>query len=34
LEGTVMRHPSMPQFEYKTFEVDGLVAYVRSLAGK
>jgi mono/diheme cytochrome c family protein len=32
LDGTVLRHPGMPQFELRTAEVDGLIAYVRSLA--
>jgi mono/diheme cytochrome c family protein len=32
LDGTVLRHPGMPQFEFQTVEVDGLIAYIRSLA--
>ena len=34
LDGTVLRHPGMPQFEFQTVEVDGLIAYIRSLARK
>ena len=31
-DGTVYRHPGMPQFELKTYEADGLIAYLRWLA--
>ena len=34
LDGTVLRHPVMPQFEFQAVEVDGLIAYIRSLARK
>lgn len=33
-DGTVYRHPGMPQFELQTFEADGLIAYLRWLARK
>jgi len=30
-DGTVYRHPGMPQFELQTYEADGLIAYLRWL---
>ena len=30
-DGTVYRHPGMPQFELETFEADGLIAFLRWL---
>ena len=32
LDGTVLRQPGMPQSEFQIEEVDGLIAYIRSLA--
>lgn len=32
IDGTVVRHPGMPQFELRPFEVDGLIAYMRLIA--
>jgi mono/diheme cytochrome c family protein len=32
IDGTVVRHPGMPQFEIPIQEADGLIAYLRSLA--
>ena len=34
LDGTVLSHPGMPQFEFQITQVDGLIAYIRSLAQK
>ncbi len=34
IDGTIVRHPGMPQFELRTFEVDGLIAYIRRIARK
>lgn len=30
-DGTVYRHPGMPQFDLQTYEADGLIAYLRWL---
>jgi mono/diheme cytochrome c family protein len=32
IDGTIVRHPGMPQFEIPIVEADALIAYIRSLA--
>jgi mono/diheme cytochrome c family protein len=34
IDGTVVRHPGMPEFTMLSYETDGLVAYIRRISRK
>ncbi|MCO5092706.1 c-type cytochrome [Bosea sp. (in: a-proteobacteria)] len=34
IDGTVVRHPGMPEFRMLSYETDGLVAYIRRISRK
>lgn len=34
IDGTVVRHPGMPEFQLLSYETDGLVAYIRRISRK